>query len=434
MLSKRTSGAHHTIQVLDDASSSLSSLRSYMSSEMPTAAAAASSAAAAASSIFEPAAATHGADASPPPFPPPPAPLTHFPDGDYDGYFLYARPETLPDDPQYLRRLLKSMLGMAVQLKRTLVLPSALCNCRDANLTQCDGPRSPPPFDCPLRVALDIPKWQATHLVPLKPARFLIPGKDSPLPEVVRCSHLRVLLPDGMDDSEINYALRSYADVRWLEIDTADKAFCGWDTRMPGNPKRQKDFTEAADALLAVQGEPEVPLHYCTHYRGGTGEVLQFRNLGCQGKHEVLAPRENLPDNVRNLPADTDVMVTFATGAVSTMAVNWVETVRRIGVKEVLIGALDEQMMEACKVAGVPCVLIRGGGMQEELKKCGGNMRKCPAIYPLMSVLKVGFYRSARAAPSQHHTCKSSGGAASPAPHLPLTTALTYPTFVSLFS
>jgi hypothetical protein len=40
----------------------------------------------------------------------------------------------------------------------------------------------------------------------------------------------------------------------------------------------------------------------------------------------VLAPRENLPPNVRQLPKDTDVMVTFATGAVSTMAVNWVET------------------------------------------------------------------------------------------------------------
>jgi hypothetical protein len=66
-----------------------------------------------------------------------------------------------------------------------------------------------------------------------------------------------------------------------------------------------------------------------------------------------------------------------------------VAAVRRIGVKEVLIGALDEQMMTACEKAGVPCVLIRGGGMQEELKKCGGNMRKCPAIYPLMSVLKV---------------------------------------------
>ena len=64
--------------------------------------------------------------------------------------------------------------------------------------------------------------------------------------------------------------------------------------------------------------------------------------------------------------------------------------------KEVLIGALDEQMMTACEAAGVPCVLVRGGGMQEELKKCGGNMRKCPAIYPLMSVLKVRRQRSRR--------------------------------------
>merc|ERR1719247_3301541 len=100
-------------------------------------------------------------------------------------------------------------------------------------------------------------------------------------------------------------------------------------------------------------------MHACTHYRGGTGEVLQFRNLGCAAKHEVLAPRESLPAAVRDLPPDTDVMVTFATGAVSTMAVNWVETVRRVGVKEVLIGALDEQMMEACTKAKVPCVLIR---------------------------------------------------------------------------
>ena len=376
----------HSIQVLDDGFSAMG-LRSYMSSEVVTESIATPVQAAGVAMAL-------GADASPPSTAPPPAPLGSFAAAEYDGYFLHARPEALPtNDPQYVRRLLKSLLGMAVHLKRTLVLPDALCNCRDANLTQCDGPRAPAPFDCPLREALDVKAWQSTSLVPLKPARFLLPSGGAVLPDVVRCSHLRVLLPDGMDDSEITYALRSYADVRWLEIDTADKAFCGWDARMPGNAKRQADFSAAADALLAVGSAAPVPLHVCTHYRGGTGEVLQFRNLGCAGKHEVLAPRENLPESVRNLPADTDVMVTFATGAVSTMAVNWVETVRRIGVKEVLIGALDEQMMEACTKAKVPCVLIRGGGMQEELKKCGGNMRKCPAIYPLMSVLKVGFYR-----------------------------------------
>ena len=31
-------------------------------------------------------------------------------------------------------------------------------------------------------------------------------------------------------------------------------------------------------------------------------------------------------------------MVTFATGSVSTMAVNWVKNVQRIGVKEILLG------------------------------------------------------------------------------------------------
>ena len=436
----------HSITVLNDISSSAADgLRTYMSTSEPLAGngsptdvdmAGVGDMAAAVPAVDATAVPKGGADASPPPFPPPPAPLTTVPESEYDGYFLYARPETLPaGDPTYVKRLLKSLLGMAVLLKRTLVLPAALCNCRDANLTQCDGPRAPAPFDCPLREALDLSAWQAASLIKFKPARFLLPTNGVVIPDLVRCSHLRVLLPDGMDDSEMTYALRSYADVRWLEVDTADRAFCGWDTRMPGNPKRQADFLTFADGLLGAS--PPTTMNVCTHYRGGTGEVLQFRNLGCQGKHEVLAPRENLPDTVRQLPVGTDVMVTFATGAVSTMAINWVLTVRRIGVKEVVIGALDEQaraisdpisrlrppslafarlrspspafshllldcaqMMTACAAANVPCVLVRGGGMQEELKKCGGNMRKCPAIYPLMSVLKVGAISPPSAHPS----------------------------------
>ena len=86
------------------------------------------------------------------------------------------------------------------------MLPAALCNCKDAELSQCDGPPVAP-FDCPLRIPLDAEAWRLTSLVPLKPARFLI-GKS--LPDIVKCSHLRVLLPDGMDDSELSFALRSY--------------------------------------------------------------------------------------------------------------------------------------------------------------------------------------------------------------------------------
>ena len=111
------------------------------------------------------------------------------------------------------------------------------------------------------------------------------------------------------------------------------------------------DFTRVADGLLeTAAGDEPVPLHRCTHFRGGTGEVLQFTNVGqADEKHLVTASRDKLPPSLRDRPKDTDIMVTFATGSVATMACNWVETTRRAGVtKEVLIGALDQQMMDAC--------------------------------------------------------------------------------------
>ena len=159
---------------------------------------------------------------------------------------------------------------------------------------------------------------------------------------------------------------------------------------MPGNPKRMVDFTTAADALLGVP----TPMHVCTHYRGGTGEVLQFTNLGCNTKHVVTTEKDKLPANLRNLPEGTDIMVTFATGSVATMACNWVATVRKAGVNEVVIGALDQEMMDACEKANVPCVKIEGGAVSKALsQRSAANVRSDPALYPKMSVLKVGFYR-----------------------------------------
>jgi hypothetical protein len=314
--------------------------------------------------------------------------LRSYAESDYDGFFLVAQDEPLPPgDPNYLRQLLRSLLGMATLLKRTLVLPAALCACRDANLTQCDGPPVPP-FDCPLRETLSASSW-ASPPVAVRPARFLLGPAE--IPSVARCSHLRVLLPDGMDDSELGHALRSYASTRWLEISSAQKTFCGWDTRMPGNRQRMQDFARAADRVLGGAGGR---LHVCTHYRGGTGEVLQFTNLGCNSKTVVTAARERLPENLRNLPRDTDIMVTFATGSVATMACNWVATVRTAGVREVLIGALDAEMMAACEREAVPCILIEGGEVTRALaSRSAANVRSDPAIYPKMSVLKVGFYR-----------------------------------------
>ena len=315
-----------------------------------------------------------------------------------EGRFLVASVE--PEhagDAAYLRQLLRSLLGMAVLLKRTLVLPAALCNCRDAQLTRCEG-EAKPPFDCPLREALRTERWLAHPYlrdqgVELRPARFVLEGA---MPERLRTSHVRVLLPDGMDDSEMAFALRQYDDAL-LEVQRAHKAYCGWDVRLPGNTAKLAAFDAAADELLETVGggAPAARLHRCEHYRGGTGEVLQFTNVGQAGsKHAVTASRDKLPASVRDLPANTDIMVTFATGSVSEMACNWVKNVQNAGVQEVLIGALDQGMMDACAKQGVPCVLVDGGAVTAALAtRRAQNVREDPTLYPKMSVLKVGFYR-----------------------------------------
>ena len=239
-----------------------------------------------------------------------------------EGRFLVASVEAeLGGDAASLRQLLRSLLGMAVLLQRTLVLPAALCNCRDAQLTECEG-EAKPPFDCPLREALRTERWLAHPYlreqgVELRPARFVLGGA---MPERLRTSHVRVLLPDGMDDTEMTFALRQYDDAL-LEVQRAHKAYCGWDVRLPGNAAKLAAFDAAADELLeTVGGAPAARLHRCEHYRGGTGEVLQFTNVGQAGtKHAVTASRDKLPASVRDLPANTDIMVTFATGSVAEL-------------------------------------------------------------------------------------------------------------------
>ena len=87
----------------------------------------------------------------------------------------------------------------------------------------------------------------------------------------------------------------------------------------------------------------------CEHFHGGAGEVQSFLNIGqSDERHVVTASREKLHRAVRDLPNGTHLAVTFATGSVATMALNWVVTSRAAGVTELLIGALDEQMMTAC--------------------------------------------------------------------------------------
>ena len=302
------------------------------------------------------------------------------------------------------RQLLKSLLGLAHLLNRTLILPASLCDCQDVEkVEQCNG--APVlPFGCPLRPpladALRLERWQKLSPTLVRPANFLL-GAAGPLPKPLRRSHVRVLMPDGMSDSETLYALRSYVDTRILEVERAGAAYCGWDPRhdRTGSGRR---FDAFADPLLepwpsfrAATAAP-VSLVACQHFHGGAGEVQRFTNIGeAEDTHEVLSPFEQLPPSIRRLPNGSDIVITFATGSVATMALNWARAAQQAGVADVLIGALDEAMMAVCRAEGVPCVLIQGGAISAELTSKGAaqNLRSRPSLYPKMSVLKVGFYR-----------------------------------------
>jgi len=82
----------------------------------------------------------------------------------------------------------------------------------------------------------------------------------------------------------------------------------------------------------------------------------------------VLASEDKLPAAVRALPKGSDLMVTFATGSVATMALNWVRTTQAAGVSALLIGALDQSMMDACDQNQLPCILIEGGAVTTETR------------------------------------------------------------------
>ncbi len=125
--------------------------------------------------------------------------------------------------------------------------------------------------------------------------------------------------------------------------------------------------------------------------------MLQFKNVGEQDdRHVVLAEFSKLPLAIRSLSNGSDLAVTFATGSVATMAINWVKTATKAwgDSRPVLVGALDAAMLAACEEHNAPCIPIDGGDVSKELEVggAGSNLRSRPKLYPKMSVLKVGFY------------------------------------------
>ena len=225
---------------------------------------------------------------------------------------LWQHTQPLRDAPTALR-LLKSMLGLGRLLRRTVVLPATLCTCvfgaaaaKLLQVSECaSGVAATPrdiPFGCPLRPevrsALALEHWVQGSSLPRTPLHLELPLAPvsllaaSALPRDLARSHVRVLLPDGMSDSETRYALRSYGDTRILELERTAEAYCGWDPRHDQSGEGAQ-FEELVRPLFAASTPT---LHICEHFHGGAGEVQRFTNLGTLGDtHAVSAPFERCP-------------------------------------------------------------------------------------------------------------------------------------------
>ena len=273
-------------------------------------------------------------------------------------------------------RVLRGLLGIAYLLNRTLILPpGSLSDALQSSQRQALA-------EVGVRVR------SSTSL------SLLVAATDT-----LKCSHVRLETPRGLDSEQFAHALRHYSTTRILEFDLPHESYCGVSPRATNTLITAERRLEAIIKGVVVtagngNGNGNAPhgLGRCAHSLKEE-EVSMYWDIGkCKG-HRV---RVALPESVTRLPKGSDLMVTFSTGGVATMAHNWVAALEKAGVNEgVLIGALDGRMLEECEKRKLPCVKVAGdASTTKQLKECKSeNIRACPQQYPKMSILKVGFYR-----------------------------------------
>lgn len=135
--------------------------------------------------------------------PTPPSPASIASAGPSEKFLLATR---LPRDapavsPAEAAQVLRSLLSIASLLNRTLVLPP-----------------SHPAFDAAELARLGV----RTHSASALSAPAL-----AALPEALRCSHVRLESPAGLDSEQLAHALRHYASTRILEFDRPHESYCG---------------------------------------------------------------------------------------------------------------------------------------------------------------------------------------------------------------
>merc|ERR1719409_1740669 len=128
-------------------------------------------------------------------------------------------------------KILRSMLGIAKATGRAVILPRMLCYCdymwKEMKNCRVGGAETMRlPFDCPMDHVLDTPRFfENSFGVGVREANFL---RNPRVPANVSSSVAKVKLARGMNDVEVQAALRPHAHMAILEIEDAVDTFCGF--------------------------------------------------------------------------------------------------------------------------------------------------------------------------------------------------------------
>ena len=95
------------------------------------------------------------------------------------------------------------------------------------------------------------------------------------------------------------------------------------------------------------------------------------------------------PEALRKCAKGSDLFISFSSGSMAAFALNWVANLRRTGIVKVLVGALDEKMLEIAKAEGIPSMPLDGSSIKT---RGAANLRFDYSAYKRMAALKVAFY------------------------------------------
>lgn len=149
--------------------------------------------------------------------------------------------------------------------------------------------------------------------------------------------------------------------------------------------------SKPADAPKAVVpvGTPSEAAPASSASSASTAVVL--RDEAAAGGGELVDVPTDLvfPDALRKSLKGSDLFISFSSGSMAAFALNWVANLRRTGITQVLVGALDEKMLEIASTEGIPSMVLDGSSIKT---RGAANLRFDYSAYKRMAALKVAFY------------------------------------------